>query len=821
MPQNLPIAEDKAQSTLGTVLIVDDDEINCLIATKGLEGHAQIRVAKSGAEALKIIASSPPQLILMDVMMPEMSGFDVAEVLRKDPVTRNIPIIFLTAMSDPASHRRGLSLGARDFLPKPIDLGVLRLRVVNLLERESLRHSLMEKQHQLQQALQQLTESHHLLEAIFNTSSEARIVLDYQNRIMMSDQNANTMFKGELSNLVGQNLDGVSFFDMHQHPIAIEDLLRRVDMVECIVELPHGGRLPVAIKNMHVTSNEQKHATLLTLRDISEQLKLKTEKRETDHRLTLLLAELRQQKYALDEHALVSITNYSGAITYVNEQLCAVSGYSADELLGQTHRILKSEMHSPEFYDEMLDTIYSGKTWHGEIANRAKDGSIYWVSSTIVPWLDADGMPYQYVAIYTNISDRVQAEEELRLARAHQLKISADIQSQLLFGKPPQHLKGLSISYFTEGSEGIDGDFYTFQEFNDTTLDVLTGDVMGKGVTAALIGAAVQNAYKRALVQLMGSDLGQSPRQLPSPALIVNTMHAQLTPEMILLGSFVTLILIRVNRAASTVTWVNAGHTPILLGLHQSCTVETLTGDNLPIGVLREEIYTEHVTQVSTGDTILLYSDGLSESMNTLGEQFGSEKISRILKIGLHKKAKPGIILGSLRSEIHNHMQFAVGGDDSTAVLVQLRSPEEAGTPSNIVSFDLPRQLEQLKTLRQGIEALCADQSEEYVQMLILAAFEAATNVIRHSPEKLTDSPLTVVLKREQDHTLVELSYVGENFIPTTPAIPDFSGDTTGGFGLYIIENSVDYVEYDQPMPGIATIRLIKNFSSIEPIKSI
>ena len=125
-------------------------------------------------------------------------------------------------------------------------------------------------------------------------------------------------------------------------------------------------------------------------------------------------AELRRLQLALDEHALVSIADPQGRIIFANDKFCAVSKYSREELLGADHRIVNSRQHPPEFFRQLWETISSGKTWKGEICNRAKDGSLYWVSSTIVPFLNAEGRPYQYVAIRTDITERKRTEESLR-----------------------------------------------------------------------------------------------------------------------------------------------------------------------------------------------------------------------------------------------------------------------------------------------------------------------------------------------------------------------------------------------------------------------
>ncbi|MGO4817929.1 PAS domain S-box protein [Flavobacterium sp. W22_SRS_FP1] len=143
-------------------------------------------------------------------------------------------------------------------------------------------------------------------------------------------------------------------------------------------------------------------------RDISENRKVQ---------LSLLnsLKETKDYKYALDESAMVAITDNKGSITYVNDNFCAISQYSRAELMGQDHRIVNSGYHRKEFMEEMWETISSGKIWKGEVKNRKKDGALYWVDTTIVPFLSDEGKPYQYVAIRSDITERKKVEEEFSI----------------------------------------------------------------------------------------------------------------------------------------------------------------------------------------------------------------------------------------------------------------------------------------------------------------------------------------------------------------------------------------------------------------------
>ncbi len=134
--------------------------------------------------------------------------------------------------------------------------------------------------------------------------------------------------------------------------------------------------------------------------------------------LNASLAKIKDLQLALDQHAMVSITDPDGKITHVNERFCETAQYTQEELLGKDHRLVNSGFHAKEFFADMWQNISQGRTWHAELRNRAKDGTIFWSETTIVPCVGEDGKPYQYVAIRNDITERKQAEEKLRLSEA-------------------------------------------------------------------------------------------------------------------------------------------------------------------------------------------------------------------------------------------------------------------------------------------------------------------------------------------------------------------------------------------------------------------
>jgi len=185
---------------------------------------------------------------------------------------------------------------------------------------------------------------------------------------------------------------------------------KRVDISATIspVKDSNGAIVGVATITRDITQRKASELEILKLNDELEgKVTLRTAQLEAVNK------ELADQRFAVDQHAIVAVTDVQGTITYVNDRFCDLSQYSREELIGQNHRVLNSGHHPKEFFQQMYRTIANRKVWHGEIKNRAKDGSTYWVLTTIVPFVGADGKPQQYVAIRADITEQKLAKEAL------------------------------------------------------------------------------------------------------------------------------------------------------------------------------------------------------------------------------------------------------------------------------------------------------------------------------------------------------------------------------------------------------------------------
>ena len=191
---------------------------------------------------------------------------------------------------------------------------------------------------------------------------------------------------------------------------------------------------------------------------------------QAEQALAESLKDISDIKFALDQSTIVAITDQRGIINYVNDQFCRISQYSREELLGQDHRLINSGYHPKEFIRNLWTTIASGKVWKGELRNRAKDGSIYWVDTTIVPFLDADQKPYQYVAIRHDITQLKLAEEKIQqqaaeLQRAAQLSFIGELAAGLAH----------EIKNPLAGIQGTVDILIRRRDRNDPEVEALTG----------------------------------------------------------------------------------------------------------------------------------------------------------------------------------------------------------------------------------------------------------------------------------------------------------------------------------------------------------
>jgi serine phosphatase RsbU (regulator of sigma subunit)/anti-sigma regulatory factor (Ser/Thr protein kinase) len=463
-----------------------------------------------------------------------------------------------------------------------------------------------------------------------------------------------------------------------------------------------------------------------------------------------------------------------------------------------------------------------------EYRMRHKSGDWVWIldRGRIIE-RDRNGAPLRVCGTHLDITFRKVAEQALQRekqlleeAQQRELQTGFEIQRALLIGEVPPLDPGLDIAAYAVPSRGIDGDFYAFTRFRGDCFELLVGDVMGKGVPAALVGAAVRTAYNHVVTELMVAELGGG--ALPKPAEIVNALHARLTPRLVELETFATLALYRFDLASGRLTFVNAGHTAGLLRRRDG-QIEAILGENVPVGAVEDEQYVEATRAIGAGDSLLVYSDGITEACSGEGVAFGEQRLGRLLQDLCASAAPARVRLQALHKRLLDYAGERAIPDDETAVLIDLQGPFAAGgrTQDDVVDeelIELPWDVAGLEPLRRRVAAAGITLEADAVDRLVLAAFEVVTNVVRHVKQPFAEATLSCRLRSEPDRVTVEVWYVGLPFTPAMQRAPDLSGETEGGFGLYIIENAVTRVSYEQPMPDVCCTRLVQMSGASAPV---
>ncbi|MDO9365355.1 MAG: PAS domain S-box protein [Methylotenera sp.] len=221
----------------------------------------------------------------------------------------------------------------------------------------------------------------------------------------------------QLINTSPQQAIGKDPKQYYANPQDYKDILHQLSLggsvTDKLIELsiPSVGSI-WAMASYALINYENEEAVLGWFYDVTDLRKSQDALQLSEKKAKQSLEELKYQSYALEKHAIVAVTDVRGRITYANEKFCAISGYSYDELIGQDHVILNSGLQPDGFWKEMYRVVAKGEVWHDEVCNRAKDGHLYWVDTTIAPYMGENGKPQSYISIRTDISERKAAEEK-------------------------------------------------------------------------------------------------------------------------------------------------------------------------------------------------------------------------------------------------------------------------------------------------------------------------------------------------------------------------------------------------------------------------
>jgi sigma-B regulation protein RsbU (phosphoserine phosphatase) len=416
-------------------------------------------------------------------------------------------------------------------------------------------------------------------------------------------------------------------------------------------------------------------------------------------------------------------------------------------------------------------------------------------------------------ALEHEITERKQTEAALAAAQEHEATIASRIQQTLLLGRPLDAIPGLQMATLTIPSQHVDGDFYDCVQHTDQCFDILIGDVMGKGVPAALVGAALKSQFLRAFGQLA---LASAQSTLPSPAALVNAMHAEVTAQLITLESFATLCLARFEMPQRRVTFVDCGHTRTMHFRHHTGTCQPLQGANMPLGFSPQEVYTESAIDFDEGDIFVFYSDGITETQNAAGELFGEDRLASI--IHAHSHVSPDALIAAIHQAVVAFSPTGRSTDDLTCLVLTMARHEMA-TPRVQREIVVTSDPAVLAHVRAFIRSVCEDTlqpalDEEHTSHIELAVNEAASNIMQHAYHDQADQRIDVSVCVFDHHIIIRLTHWGDRFTSACVATPAFDGSQDRGFGLFLLAQFMDDVQYTSEPSGVNVVHLVKHLST-------
>ncbi len=415
-------------------------------------------------------------------------------------------------------------------------------------------------------------------------------------------------------------------------------------------------------------------------------------------------------------------------------------------------------------------------------------------------------------------------QQHKELSRNHEalmqeLKLGSRIHQELLLGKIPASFSGIEIAASTIPSREIDGDFFDFYRPAPHVLDIVIGDVMGKGIPAALVGTAVKTQLMRFAVPYQHVQVwdksGFWHEDQLKPSEILAHVHEETASQLIHLEFFVSLFYARFFNQQRIMQYVDCGSAKPLHFIKKKLVINELIGKNFPIGMVERDTYYETTVLYSPGDLFLFYSDGVTEAMNPNNELFG---VDRLKDIVLRNSELDCIgLMHTIKREVVAFAEKELLVDDVTIIIVKINE-ESVTYTSPFMIGKFTSSLNELKSVREFINRFCqtlpGDQ-ERFAAQLLLAINEAFCNIVIHTYGKAQGHPILIQGEMSTQGVVIQLSDQGSGYFdPAHVTEPALNGSQDGGFGWYLIRQIADQVTYirKESDHGWNHLRIYKSF---------
>ncbi len=367
-----------------------------------------------------------------------------------------------------------------------------------------------------------------------------------------------------------------------------------------------------------------------------------TSKKEIDARIRMLTNAVEQTADG------IVITNRGGLIEYVNPAFETTAGYTLKELYGITPRILKSGVHEDSFYENLWAIILSGQVFRATIANRKKNGEIFFAEETITPMWSPAGTITHFVTVLKDVTElrKLQEQEfQMSLARAVQ---------QQFYSMPPPQIDGFDLAGAAFPADATGGDYFDFITLPGGSIGITIGDVSGHGIGSALLMVELR-AYLRAFTQ-RSSDVGEI-LTLTNDALVSDLEQDR----------YATLIFCRLDPDSKTIIYASAGHPSGYILNANGEVKRVLDSTDIPLGFSKHAFACQSPISLEPGEILALLTDGITEAERPDETSFGAENALEFIRA--HRQESAQEIVNELYKAVRDFSDGMPQNDDITAVI--------------------------------------------------------------------------------------------------------------------------------------------------------
>lgn len=680
------------------VLIVEDDPTAIKLYEKKLKSRGyEITSCTNAEDAWKIYSNTCYPIVLLDWMLLGMDGLTLCRKMRAHPHGSQSVIVVITSNDQPEHLDEVLEAGADDYIAKPVDIDLFDIRLTIAEKRATLIRERAEVEEKLTLTGLELQHQRDWLEVTVSSIGDAVISTDAEGFITFINAEGERLTGWTEEEALGSPVEEVFKVVHEQTGDALDNPVRTTLLVGASLPKPwrtvllnrDGSKAPVDDNATQIRDQQGRClGAVLIFRDITDRVLQEKALEASMHGVEQVKREWESTVDSLSE--VVCLLDESGRVMRANMGIEHWRlGRVVDVHNKDLHTLFHPECGDPSCYllqlwPKIQEGLRQGDPQELEVRDDVLGSYIRLRFRPVVPGPghreSTENQRDSFaVAIIEDISERKLLERRLEMAREQELQTGSRIQQTLLFDGLPEGVEGLALSAKTVPSRHIDGDFYAFFTHSPKCLDIAVGDVMGKGVPAALVGAAAKNQFLAAISHLIQASADHS---LPEPKEIVRYVHGAMATRLIELENFLTLCYARLDLEARTMTFVDCGHTRTLHYRAKSGDCVPLQGDNMPLGFSDVEVIRQSSVPFGAGDVMLFYSDGVVEAKNESAcssrranlELYGEERLMQFLLA--NRDLAPADLIDRIRAEVVRFSGSEQFADDLTVIAVRIQDWE-------------------------------------------------------------------------------------------------------------------------------------------------